>query len=449
MAIETIGVVGGGIGGLGAAWLLDPHYEVTLLERNDYVGGHSNTHEISDPRGAIAVDTGFMVFNHRNYPLLTALFDHLGIGSYPTSMSFAASLDGGRSEYAGDNLNTLFGTRRNLLDWRFWRMLIEIVRFNAAAKASLASDAGDSLTLGEFLVRGGYSERFANHYLLPMAAAIWSSPAEDIRAFPFLSFARFFANHGLLDPHKRPTWETVRGGSQTYVKAMLADLRGRVLTATPITRVSRLARNIVIETASGESLEFDAVVMACHADEALALIDSPSAAEREILGAFRFQANQVFLHTDSDLMPKRRRVWSSWNYLQEAGAEPGRPVTVTYWMNSLQDLPRHTDVFVSLNPLRAPRPERVLAEMTYHHPMFDTHATAAQRRIHEIQGQDRIWFSGAYLGYGFHEDGFRAAVEVARDLGVQPPWQGARATSPQMRESQDMPRPATIQGATT
>lgn len=439
MSVQTIGVVGGGIGGLGAAWLLDSRYRVTLIERNRYVGGHSHTLEVEDPRGAFPVDTGFMVFNRRNYPLLTALFEHLGVATYPTSMSFAASLEGGRVEYGGDNLNTLFGARLNLLDWRFLRMLREILRFNAAAKAYINSNPGTTLTLGDFLRRGRYSERFSRHYLLPMAAAIWSCPTEDMRAFPFLSFARFFANHGLLDLFDRPDWETVRGGSRTYVEAMLASFRGRLLTDTPVTRVRRRGQDVEVETAAGERLVFDAVVLGCHADDALSLIDSPSAAERDILGSFRYQANQVLLHTDPALMPKRRRVWSSWNYLQQPGDDPERAVSVTYWMNSLQDLPGGRDVFVTLNPQVLPRPEAVLAELSFHHPMFDARATDAQRRFSEIQGRDRIWFSGAYLGYGFHEDGLRAAVAVARDLDVHPPWTA--------RPSLAGPRPAEVRSS--
>jgi predicted NAD/FAD-binding protein len=299
------------------------------------------------------------------------------------------------------------------------------------------------------LRRGRYSAQFGDHYLLPMAAAIWSCPAEDMRVFPFVSFARFFANHGLLDLVDRPQWETVRGGSQTYVKAILAQLRGRCLSTTPVKRVRRLAEGVEIETASGERHGFDAVVLACHGDEALALIESPTQAEREILGAFRYQTNQVFLHTDTRLMPQRRRVWASWNYLQDQGEERGRPVTVTYWMNSLQDLPRDRDIFVSLNPRLPPRPETVLESLTYDHPMFDRGAIAAQQRIAEIQGRDRLWFSGAWLGYGFHEDGLRAAVEVARGFGVQPPWvQGASAAG-RVSERDLQAEGAVVAGAAT
>ena len=422
MSSATIGVVGGGIGGLAAAWLLDRRYEVTLLERNDYVGGHTNTRMVEHPGGAFPVDTGFMVFNDRNYPLLCGLFAHLGVNSYPTDMSFAASIDAGRVEYAGSDLGGLFGQRSNLWNPGFLRMLIDIARFNRAAKAFLDRSAVDTLSLGDFLDRGHYGERFASHYLLPMAAAIWSCPTQQMRAFPFLSFARFFNNHGLLDLVDRPQWRTVSGGSQSYVQLMLEQMRGSVRTGAEVTRVRRRGGAVEVETAAGERLTFDQLVLGCHGDQALAMIADPSPLESELLGCFRTRANRVYLHRDPALMPRRRRVWSSWNYLRGVGADPAASVTLTYWMNSLQDLPKDDDVFVSLNPAQPPRADLVIAQMDYRHPVFDAAAIAAQARMREIQGQSGIWFSGAWLGYGFHEDGLRAAVEVGAALGVPTPW---------------------------
>lgn len=441
MSVQSIGVVGGGIGGLAAAWLLDRSYDVTLFERNVYVGGHTHTLMVDDPRGAFPVDTGFMVFNPRNYPLLCGLFEYLGVASYATEMSFAASLDGGRLEYSGSDLNGIFGQRRNLLSPGFLRMLADIVRFNAAAKRFLQRRSGGTLSLGDFLVRGRYGERFANHYLLPMAAAIWSSPTERMRDFPFLSFARFFNNHGLLDLADRPEWRTVRGGSQVYVQRMLAQMRGSVRTDTAVELVRRTPDGVEVQTARGERMHFDAVVLGCHGDEALAMIESPSRAEREILGTFRYQPNQVYVHRDPALMPLRRRVWASWNYLRGPGADPDSPVTVTYWMNSLQALPKDRDVFVSLNPLAPPRPETVIREIEYRHPVFDGAVMSAQARIGEIQGRDRLWFAGAWLGYGFHEDGLRAAVDVAGGLGVRAPWPGSRAGARPRAEPALVPSP--------
>jgi predicted NAD/FAD-binding protein len=428
VSLQSIGVVGSGIGGLAAAWLLDRRYAVTLLERNDYVGGHTNTWMVDHPGGAFPVDTGFMVFNDRNYPLLCGLFEHLGVSSYPTDMSFAASIDAGRVEYAGSDFGGLFGQRSNLWNPGFLRMLIDIVRFNRAAKAALERPQTAGLSLGDFLDRGHYGARFADHYLLPMAAAIWSCPTAQMRAFPFLSFARFFNNHGLLDLADRPQWRTVSGGSQSYVQCMLAQMRADVRTNAEVRRLRRTGGAVEVETRAGERLTFDAVVLGCHGDEALAMIADPTPLESELLGGFRTQPNRVYLHRDPALMPRRRRVWSSWNYLGGASADPGT-VTLTYWMNSLQDLPKDDDVFVSLNPAQPPRAELVIAQMDYRHPVFDATAVAAQGRIGEIQGQSGLWFSGAWLGYGFHEDGLRAAVAVAAALGVPLPWGDAGAPS--------------------
>ena len=430
MSPTSIGVVGGGIGGLAAAWLLDQRYEVTLLEGNDYVGGHTNTRMVPHPDGDFAVDTGFMVFNDRNYPLLCGLFAHLGVASYPTNMSFAASIDGGRVEYAGSDFGGLFGQRSNLWNPGFLRILIDIARFNRAAKAFLDRPADDTLSLGDFLDRGHYGKRFASHYLLPMAAAIWSCPTQQMRAFPFRSFARFFNNHGLLDLADRPQWRTVNGGSRSYVQRMLGELRGTVRTETPVRQVRRTGRAVEVETVGGERLTFDQLVLGCHGDQALALIADPSPLESELLGCFHTRPNRVYLHRDPALMPRRRRVWSSWNYLRGAAADPAASVTLTYWMNSLQNLPKDTDVFVSLNPAQPPRADLVIEQLDYRHPVFDAPAIAAQGRMREIQGQSGLWFSGAWLGYGFHEDGLRAAVEVAAALGVPIPWPDTRARAP-------------------
>lgn len=430
MAVHRIGVVGGGIGGLAAAWLLDRRYQVTLLERNAYVGGHTNTLMVEDPGGAFPVDTGFMVFNDRNYPNLVRLFRHLGVDSYPTCMSFSASLDGGRLEYAGTDLNGLFGQRTNLLRPSFLRMLADILRFNAEAKALQARDCGSTLTLGDFLERGRYSQAFANYYLLPMAAAIWSCTTGQMRAFPFLTFARFFNNHALLDLRDRPQWRTVQGGSRIYVERMRSRMGAEVRTGCRVQRVRRLGDEVEVQTQDGSTLRFDALVIGCHGDEALALIEAPSELERELLGAFRYASNRVYVHTDTTLMPRRRRVWSSWNYLRGPEQDPDAPVTVTYWMNRLQDLPTRRPIFVSLNPVRPPRDDTLIAELSYDHPLFDARAIAAQRRMAEIQGADRLWFAGAYLGYGFHEDGLRSALDVAAGLGVEAPWAIGHAAIP-------------------
>jgi predicted NAD/FAD-binding protein len=417
-----IAVVGTGIAGLGAAWLLQRQHAVTLYERNDYAGGHSHTLEAMTASGAVPVDTGFMVFNRRNYPLLTGLFRHLGVATQKTDMSFAVSIGNGALEYAGSGLATLFAQPRNWFSATHYRMLAEILRFNREAKAQLQDGAPGNLTLAEFLERGGYSSAFRNRYLLPMAAAIWSCPLQTMAGFPALSLFRFFYNHGLLDIRNRPQWYTVSGGSRRYVQRMLADLEGSILQQRPVLSVERTGNGIAVGDASGERRHFDAVVMAAHADETLQMLANPTAQEQALLSRFSYQPNQVYLHTDTDLMPRRRRVWSSWNYLAREEAGRTQAVSVSYWMNRLQGLHSAAPLFVSLNPLQPPAAASVIAEMTYDHPVFDSGAMQAQQALPGLQGVGGIWYCGSYFGYGFHEDALQSAVTVARHLGVEAPW---------------------------
>ncbi len=434
MERSRIAVVGAGIAGLGAAWLLSRRHDVTVFERNAYLGGHSNTVEVDTGDARLGVDTGFVVFNRKNYPHLTRLFEHLGVETLPTDMSFAASIDDGRVEYAGSDLNTLFAQRGNLVSPAYWGMLRDVLRFNRDAKRSLRSGDADDLSLGAYLARGGYGARLADHYLLPMAAAIWSCPTATMRDFPAVSFFRFFQNHGLLDLFDRPQWRTVAGGSHRYVARIAADLGGRTRLALPAVSVQRSADGVVVRTAQGVAERFDAVVLACHADEALRLIENPRPAEQAVLSRFGYQENRTILHTDAALMPRERRVWSSWNYLAATGAAGTEHVSVSYWMNRLQRLPGDRQFFVSLNPLREPRAETVVAEMRYHHPVFDADAVRAQHLLPQLQGRDRLWFCGSYCGYGFHEDALASAVSVARQLGADTPWTlPAEAARPNVR----------------
>jgi len=426
MAQQRIAVVGSGIAGLAAAWLLRQRYQVTLIERNDYVGGHTHTIEVDTARGRVPVDTGFIVYNEPNYPLFTALLRHLEVTTRPTDMSFSVSVDGGRLEYAGTDLNTLFTQRRRLVDRRFLRMLADVVRFNRTARR-LVREGCSPMTLGTFLDEQRYGQPFRDHYLLPMTAAIWSCPTRAMLDFPLESLLRFLSNHGLIDLFGRPQWRTVAGGSHEYVRKMLATLAPATRRAEPVSRVVRGAGGVTVHYAAGGCERFDQAVLACHADEALALIDRPTGEERQLLGAFRYQANRALLHRDPRLMPRQRRAWSAWNYLSATAAgDPGR-VSVTYWMNRLQGLPCEEPVFVSLNPLTEPRPDCVLREMEYHHPLFDRRALEAQRQLPSIAGRNGLWFCGSYHGYGFHEDALRSAVEVAARLGARLPWEETTA----------------------
>lgn len=422
---KTIAVVGAGISGLSAAWLLSRRYEVTLFEREPRLGGHSNTVDVARASGRTPVDTGFIVYNTQSYPNLIALFDHLGVATARSDMSFAVSLDDGAYEYSGTGLAGIFGQPLNALRPSHLGMLLEIRRFFREAPKLLAGDPDTSPSLAEYLAANRYSEAFIAQHILPMAAAIWSAPPAAVLSFPAVSFARFFANHGLLQIKNRPEWRTVAGGSRNYVSAILADFGGHVALGRSVASVRRSFAGVALTDHAGRTEVFDACVVATHADEALGLLADADGQERTLLSAFAYQSNRAVLHTDPSAMPKRRRVWSSWNYSSGNAGENAAP-TVTYWMNRLQPLATKENVFVTLNPARPLADGRVVATFDYAHPMFDQAAISAQRQLWSLQGRQRTWFCGSYFGYGFHEDGLQSGLAVAEDIGgVRRPWKVA------------------------
>jgi predicted NAD/FAD-binding protein len=421
MEKQNIAVIGSGISGLSAAWLLSKRHRVTLYEADNHLGGHANTVDVETPDGTVAVDTGFIVYNERNYPDLTALFAHLGVETDETEMSFALSLDRGAYEYNGSGADGFFGQRRNLARPAHWRLMLDIARFFRTAQTRIDAYPA-AVTLGAFLAAEGYSDGFVQGHIIPMGAAIWSTDANGMLAFPASSFINFYANHGMLQFRQRPLWRTVTGGSRSYVERLVSDGGFEVQRGNAAVRVVRQRNYIHITDERGGIRPFDHVVMATHADQALRLLDDPDPLESKLLGAFGYQSNRAVLHRDPRWMPRRRRLWSSWNYLKQSG-DDGEGLCVTYWMNRLQSLATGTNLFVTLNPQEEIHPKAVEREFDYDHPVFDSAAMEAQKNLWAIQGSRRSWYCGSYFGYGFHEDGAQSGLAVAEQLGgVRRPW---------------------------
>ncbi|MEO7433484.1 MAG: FAD-dependent oxidoreductase [Dokdonella sp.] len=412
-----IAVIGSGIAGLSSAWLLSREHEVVLFESNDYLGGHTHTHDVVVDGGTLAVDTGFIVFNPDHYPLLTRLFGELQVQSRSTTMSFSAHGEASGIEYNAGSLRGLFCQPRNLLRPDFLRMAGEIIKFYRNAPALLDDPQGD-VPLGEYLDHNNYSDMFRDLHLVPMASALWSSPASWILEFPVRHLVRFMANHQMLQITGRPPWRVVEGGSRSYVRELRARWSVQERLSCPVSGVRRSDDEVVVTSPGGEEV-FDQVVLACHSDQALRLLTDATDDERDILGAMPYQRNNVVLHTDARVLPRNRKAWAAWNAHVPADTEA--ECTVSYCMNILQSIDAPQPLIVTLNRTADIDPARILWRGTYSHPLQTLASATAQTRRATIQGRHRTWFAGAYWGYGFHEDGIRSGVEVARELGVEWP----------------------------
>lgn len=409
-----IAIVGSGVSGLVCAHLLRHDHDIVLFEADDRAGGHAQTVQAVVDGVVHDVDTGFIVYNERNYPILTSLFSDLRVATRESEMSFAMASDVADIEWCGSSLPGLFSQWRNVVRPRFLRMLLDVARFNRSARRLLKDCEGSGITLEQFLAAGNYSRSFVDWYLVPMGAAIWSADPADFLRFPADSFIRFFNNHGLLGIRGRPQWRTVVGGSVQYVNAITRSLGDRLRLSTPVTRVTRVADGVAV-TVNGREEIFDHVILANHSDQALAILGAPRASEREVLSAIGYRANAATLHTDDRLVARRRRARASWNWRDCPGVSAP---TLTYDLSRLQGLATSIPLYLTLNQTSAVRPDLVLTEMTYWHPEFDLAAMTAQRRHGEISGVDGISYAGAYWGFGFHEDGARSAVRVCQSLGV-------------------------------
>lgn len=419
--MKKVAVIGTGISGMACAYMLHKsgQVDITVYEKNDYIGGHTRTRTIDYDGKKIAVDTGFIVYNERNYPHLTALFRLLDVPTIASNMTFAISVANGKLEWGARNLRSIFGQLSNLFSPRFWRMIMDVRRFFRMAPSVL--DNPNHLTLGEFMDQLKLGEDFKRYFLLPMGGAIWSCPLDVMMAFPAQTFVRFFQNHGLLGLNDQPQWHTVRGGAAEYVKRLTAPFADRIRLNCGAAKIVRTASGITVTDTQGGSDVYDSIVFACHADQALRLLDAPTEEEKAVLGSFSYQPNTAYLHRDIKQMPRRRVCWGSWVYLSD-GRENSDRLAVTYWMNSLQAIDSSHPLFVTLNPITPIPDHLVFDRCEFDHPVFDAAAVAAQQKLPALQGKNNTWYCGAYQRYGFHEDGLQSAVAVAKGMGVAVPW---------------------------
>jgi predicted NAD/FAD-binding protein len=422
---QRLAIVGTGVAGLGCAHFLQHQYDLTLYEQNAHVGGHSNTVTVREEGRDLPVDTGFMVFNHVTYPHLTRLFRELDVPTKPTSMSFSVKHEASGIEYNGHDLDTLFGQRKNVVNVRYWRFLLKINRFNKETVEALEDPKFAKMTLGEYAAYRGYGQDFLDLYIVPMGSAVWSTPPSLMLQFPAVTLMRFWYNHGFLGMRTRHPWWTVDGGSREYVKRLIVPFADRIRREDAVVRVERVAAGHRVITKGGGDETFDRVILACHGDEARALLGDATDLEAELLDCFRYQPNLATLHTDEQFMPVTKKCWASWNYLVEKGSGE-EPVTSThYWMNRLQGVSEKVNYFVSINAPKSLDRSKVIREIHYEHPLFDLAAIEAQKRLPELnalgEGTGRQ-FCGSYFRYGFHEDAFGSAVQLSELILGRDPW---------------------------
>ena len=412
-----IGVIGSGVSGLVSALTLQERFEVSLFEKNSKLGGHSNTVTIEQENKKYSVETGFIVLNDKNYPIFTSLLKHLNIGVNNSSMSFSVSVDKGQFEYSSSYIG-LLGQTKNIIDPKYWGMLRDINYFyNNALKD--VKDCPDNETLGQFLKRFNYSNKFIDYHLVPMTASIWSCPTKSILNFPIKSLLVFFENHKLLNIYNRPKWSTVNKGSREYVKKIQSLLKGKIYTNAKVNKISKSKEGIRVHYQDGIKT-FDKVILACHADQSSEILIENFSEEANLLKDFKYQKNTSILHSDINFMPKRKSVWSSWNYITETGNSGN--LSITYWMNELQGINSSKPILLSLNPKILPNPDLIYGQYSYSHPILDNNAINIQKKLSSIQGKNNLWFCGAWTGFGFHEDGVKSAVEIANSHNIHLPW---------------------------
>jgi len=418
-----IAVIGSGIGGISAAWLLSPHHHVDVYEAEDYLGGHTRTLDITAGGQTFPVDTGFMVFNRRTYPNMTRFFERLGVRAHDADMSFSARVEDIDMEWSGTDLNTVFAQRKNIANPQFLRMLADVVRFSKNADRLIADPTVAGLTLGQLLDREGYSAAFRDWYLVPMGSAIWSTPPGEMLSYPAHTFLHFCDNHGLLHIFGKPLWLSVDGGAATYTRLAVNSLSGEAYTSEPVEQVQRTATGVEVTTPR-RTEGYDIAIIAAHPPEARKMLgDTMTPAERDVLGAFNFWQNDVALHTDRSFLPRSKRAWASWNWFSSSAAPSDARLVLSYQINTLQNLPSSAPTVIeTLNAHRRPDPSSIIRELKFEHPMFTNPAIQAQHRLESIQGVDRIYYSGAWTRYGFHEDGMLSGVRIAEAIGADLPW---------------------------